>query len=59
MIFARISYMLDPMWIEFGTGDVHRNLLNDCDSHEYRLSEGHVLLTGVRGFLLVLSTSID
>jgi hypothetical protein len=53
-----VFYDFRPIWIKFGTVDVHKNVLRDCELRENRLSECHTLLTGVNKFLSVFYTFV-
>jgi hypothetical protein len=42
------------MSIEFGTGDVHENVLSDAEFHENWRSENHTLFTAISEYLSIL-----
>jgi len=49
-----IPQILHPCSIKFGTGQVHKKLMPDCEVHENQHCESHSLLTGINEFLLLL-----
>jgi len=51
-------YIFCPFWINFSTGDVHKNLLSYYGFHENWFSESHTLLEGINEFLCIFSTFI-
>lgn len=55
-MFAHILYVFHLIWIKFGTGDSHRNVLRDCVCHENQHSERCTFLRGINEFLCLLYT---
>lgn len=57
LIYSHVFCVSVSMWVKFGAGDVHRNVLSEC-KFENQLCESRTLLGGVSEFLSILSTFI-
>jgi hypothetical protein len=53
-----IFYIFRPIWAQFGTVNVYRNLLCDYELRVNRRCESHNLIKGVNVFIRVLSTFV-
>jgi hypothetical protein len=51
-----LCYIFCTIWIKFITGDVHKNVLSDYESHENQFSKSRTFLRGKCKFLPTLAT---